>query len=206
MSSELDFGLLSFGGASQEGIITLRKLLVAKDMGFVEVREQLRRVRGALARMLTDTADIRHEVSAALQALDEGERLLDQVIVEHSGTALRRGTPKSYYVEKRDKQEFLTEQREDEDGPFRVARAIYDALVKVMSRFEDLVRYDDIARAVKKEIGQVPPEYQIRLVLRFWAERGVIERTRARYRRSPTGAWPAVAQDAWRDARRSRPV
>jgi hypothetical protein len=174
-------------------------------MGFAEIRVQMRRVRGALTRMLTDRTDLTHRVAETLEALDEGERLLDELAADRlTASGVRRGVPKSYRVEKHDKEEFLAEKREGEDSPFRVSRGVYDALTTVMLRLKDFVRYDDIAKGVRKETAQAVPEYQIRMVLRFWAERGAIERSRARYRRSASGEWPAVALEAWRDARRPR--
>jgi hypothetical protein len=175
-------------------------------MGFAEIRVQMRRVRGALTRMLADDAEITRRVAEALEALEEGERLLDELAAAGPAVAVaRRGVRKSYRVDKHDEGEFLEEWREGENVPFRVRRSAYESIAAVMTRFKDAVAYEEIARSVKKQTGEALPEYAIRTVLRFWVERRLIQRSRSRYRRSSGGEWPTSALNAWREARRTGP-
>jgi hypothetical protein len=85
--------------------------------------------------------------------------------------------------------------------PFRIPRESYDAIARVMPRFNAFAKYAEIASALQQQLGAALPDYQIRTVLRFWSEHGAVEKNRARYRVLEPKKWTKNIERAWAEAR-----
>jgi hypothetical protein len=164
-----------------------------------DIRREVQRAREAVLRILRGGSDHSANIALAIEALDSADRQLEQLVVAGRG---RSRTPKSYRVEGRPPGESLAEYREGDPVPFRMPRDSYDALARVMPGLDGFVKYAEIADAVQKRLGEALPEYQIRAILRFWTERGAVEKQHTRYRITGTAKrWPKLAEQAWADAR-----
>jgi hypothetical protein len=168
------------------------------------VRDGFRMVRRLLADLLTDTPNVGPRIAELLHAVDELERAVETVGPPAPTETRRatRGKAKNYTVERSGDDEVLTEQRPDDPNPFRCPRSTYDAVARVLARLDRPAKYAEIAKAVAKELRPAPADYQIRVVLRFWADRsvGLIERARARYRPLDSTRLMRLATEAWRRA------
>jgi hypothetical protein len=157
-----------------------------------KVLDELRKARAAVTEVLRHAEKAAPHVADALNALDRLERLLETASAKATPEPRRgaRSKPKTYRVEGRPGQEALCEYRADDpDRPFRCPKATYDALALVMADTPKPARFDDIAKRLKKQLGELPALYQLRVALRFWTtpEVGLVERVRARYREHTRG-------------------
>jgi hypothetical protein len=180
----------------------------------VAIREQFRRIRSVLTDLLKlDDVLAKHRelaprIGEAIQAMDDVERQVDAVTVTAMAQPGRRprGKPKTYRIEHAGKQELLAEYRPDDENPFRCPRSTYDGLARVFAKTERLVKYEEVAKSLRKELGSMPADFQIRVVLRFWSQPdvGLIERARARYRPHDSRNFADGARRAWENAGAAR--
>ena len=169
-------------------------------------QQEIRTARAAITEVLKAAPQAVGPIAEALQSLGRLERLLDGAVAgpppgPHRG---QRNQPKTYRVEGLPGREALCEYRADDPGrPFRCPKATYDALARVMVATTKLTKFPDIEKLLKKELGELPAVYQIRVALRFWAtaEVDIIERVRARYRARNCEAVAREAERAWSHAR-----
>jgi len=176
------------------------------------IREGFRCIRSLLADLLKHGdvlekhPELMPRIGEAIQAMDEVERQVDATTVATAAAPGRRGKPKTYRIEHVGKQEVLAEYRPDDETPFRCPRSTYDGLARVFARTDRFVRYGDVTKSLRKELGAAPADFQIRVVLRFWSQPdvGLIERARARYRPRDPQKFVDAAEHAWEEARRAR--
>lgn len=171
------------------------------------VQQEIRAVRAAVTDVLKTAPSAAGKIAEALQALDRLERLFEGIApsVPSPPRRWQRNQPKTYRVEGPRSHEALAEYRADDPGqPFRCPRTTYDALARVLAATTKLTKFYDIQKLLKKELGELPAVYQIRVALRFWVSDGVelVEKIRARYRvKNGTGFLRATAA-AWTAASR----
>lgn len=168
-------------------------------------QQEIRTTRAAITEVLKAAPQAAGPIAEALQALDRLERALDGAAPESAPTPRRghRNQPKTYRVEGPPGREALCEYRADDPGrPFRCPKPTYDALARVMASTTKLTKFPEIERLLKKELGELPAVYQIRVALRFWTtpEVGIVERVRARYRARNCVAVVREAERAWSHA------
>lgn len=171
-----------------------------------KVRDELHAVRAALTDLLKRTPDAAVHIADALQALDRLERSLEQMPTSDTATPAkptrgRRNQPKTYRVERQSGQEALCEYRaEDPDRPFRCPKVTYDALARVLAGAAKPLKFEEIAKRVKKELGHMPAVYQLRVALRFWTqpEVGLVDKVRTRYRAVQLAHLERDARAAWK--------
>ena len=166
------------------------------------VLEALRAARAAVTEVLRHPQQAAPHVADALSALDRLERLLESTPAAPTAAATRgrRNQPKVYRVEGRTGQEALCEYRADDPGrPFRCPKRTYDALARVLTALPKLAKFPDIEKRMKKELGEVPALYQLRVALRFWTSPAIelVERTRAQYRAKAPRSFVREAQRLW---------
>jgi hypothetical protein len=172
-----------------------------------QVLEELRNARTAVTEVLRHAENAAPHVADALNALDRLERLLGTVSATSRSSPRQgaRNKPKSYRVEGGPGQEALCEYRADDpERPFRCPKATYDALARVLAGATKPVKFDDIARRLKKEMGTLPALYQLRVALRFWRrpEVGLVDKVRARYLTRNANLFAGDAHAAWAEAAR----
>jgi hypothetical protein len=171
----------------------------------VKITQEFRKIRGMLTDLGAERREIADRVFELLKAVDTLEQLVEAsrpVAGRNDRPTRVRGKAKSYRIEQVGKDEVLAEYREDSDLPFRCPRSTYDALARGLSKSDKPVKFGDLVKAITKESGSAPADYQIRLALRFWAqpEVGLVERARARYRPKLTAGFVEASKRAWRAA------
>jgi hypothetical protein len=119
----------------------------------------------------------------------------------------RRGTGRiEYVVEKTQQGEVLTERRlSGNSQPFRCPKSIYEVVAKVLATADRPLLVDEIVARVELLVGERPPDFQVRLLLRFWLHAGspLVIRSRARYRLADPKAFIAQAARLWSSLRTS---
>ena len=176
----------------------------------MNIREGFRCIRSLLADLLKHGdvlekhPELMPRIGDAIRAMDEVERQVDAATATTAAMPGRRprGKPKTYRVEHAGKQEVLAEYRPDDANPFRCPRSTYDGLARAFARTERFVKYGEVKKALRKELGAMPADFQIRVVLRFWSQPDVelIERARARYRPRDPQRFLDAARQAWEAA------
>lgn len=169
--------------------------------------QEIRVARAAITEALKAAPQAAAPIADALQSLDRLERLLDGAAPRPAPTARPgpRNKPKTYRVEGPPSREALCEYRADDPArPFRCPKATYDALARVMATTVKPIKFPEVERLLKKELGELPAVYQIRVALRFWttAEVDIVERVRARFRARQCDTIVREAEVTWGHARR----
>ena len=158
--------------------------------------------------------------------LDELQKLLDQITkgrgnpralgksalsiiaklrTQGMGSAIklkRGGATVQYVVEQGANGETLTERREGGTAkPIRCPKAIYDAMVKVLSEADRPLPLDEIIAAVGTALHDQPPDFQVRVPLRLWmqVEPPLVMRNRARYRAVDAADFKGKSSQLWSD-------
>lgn len=184
------------------------------------VQDALLRARDALAALLREFPQTGARVGELLAILGDLERAAGKDVPEDGSRAEARASvrsgrkPKQYTVETVGTDEFLAEYRAGNPRPFRAPRTVFDAVVKVLAKAKHPLQASEIREGVGRNLGAIPPEYAIRLCLRFLCSKPVslVNRHRARYAAThrhrlavaAAEAFPSVKEPETRGARRSR--
>lgn len=172
--------------------------------GDTAFRESFRRVRSLLLDLMAEHPAAAPRATEAFRAVEQLEERVDGLLGTSARGADRRarGKPKTYQVEQAGDEEVLAEYRPDDEIPFRCPRVTYDALAKVFAKSDRFLKYEEVMRLLAREIKPVPADYQVRVILRFWAQPdvGLIERSRARYRSGRSSGFAEAAKRAWKNA------
>jgi hypothetical protein len=169
--------------------------------------DELRKARAAVTEVLRHAPNAAPHVADALNTLDRLEKLLEAAPATATPTMRRgaRNQPKAYRVEGPADREALCEYRADDpDRPFRCPKTTYDALARVMMNTSKPAKFEDIAKRLKKELGELPALYQLRVALRFWTrpEVRLVEKVRTRYHAHNANLFARDARAAWADVAR----
>ena len=93
----------------------------------------------------------------------------------------------------------LTESRKGSRQLFRVGRSVYDAAAKFLAQSDRLEPFEEIKAAVEKSLGHIVPDYQLRVVIRFWVKNGLVEHRRTRFiAAAPRSKMKSKARSLWR--------
>lgn len=157
--------------------------------------------------MLRASDRFRPEIAEVLDLLDE----LDQCMRRRDEPPHTTQAPKAadasryqskrYTVEKRRRGAFLCEYRVGgRPQPFCCPRATYDTTAAVIENADDWAHFDEIQDGVAERIGNTPPDYLIRLCLRFWqsTDPPIVQKDRSRYRAPARGKLTNAARRARR--------
>ena len=152
-------------------------------------KDTLNRVRRLLAGIADGSVEAR---KAAKQAID----LIDEKLAK-SG---RGEADVEYVVEDTVNGMALTERRlGGRAHPFRCPKSVYEALAKVMSESDRALPLDELVATVGEVLGDQPPDYQVRVPLRFWmhVEPPLVQRNRARYRATDAKKFANATRKLW---------
>lgn len=140
------------------------------------------KIRKLLAMVLRDCDKSRQPVAEILELLDSIERITPRAGTS-AGEIKRRYQPTEYHVEDFQGNSVLSEYREGIVHPFRCERTIYDATASALQGQHQGLQFDKILGLVAKKLGQIPPEYAVRVCLRFWLRDSapLIRRAHSRY-------------------------
>lgn len=156
----------------------------------LECGDRCRRPVGRIFRRLKDLRRL------AVAATDGGP--------PHSATASgpapqTRKQPKEYVVRTVRGRAMLAEIRAGGRNPFYCPKDVVEAVAKALSATDHSMSYDDIVKRVSHELGRQPPDFHIRVVLRFLTDPtiGLAKHDRARYAPAGRGTIHRSAVAAW---------
>jgi hypothetical protein len=139
----------------------------------------LRKAHASVAKLLQTHPELAEPLGAILAAIVEAEDSLAQLGSRRrsragSGGARTAGKQKRYERHTRGGEEYLAEYRTDSPYPFRVAKAVLDALVHTLGSAKSPLRIGDVREAVSETVGETPAPYQLQTCLRYLATDGLI--------------------------------
>jgi hypothetical protein len=172
------------------------------------IRDALLRARDTLSVLLREFPETAPRAGELLAALGDIERAsAGDGRQSGQSTSRRPGRkPKYYVVETVGNDEFLAEYRADDPRPFRAPRAVFDAVVKVLAKARSPLQASEIRNKAARVLGGEPPDYAVRVCLRFLCSKsvGLVSRHRARYLAGDRHSFPAAAEDALTSLREAR--
>lgn len=170
------------------------------------MQQSLMTIKTAAVRIQKQHHDLVETVSDILDAVHQIERELlaagEEVGIQHAvQTARRPGAAtkaKEYSVEKVGGMETLSERRLDSPYPFRAPREVLDAVVDTLAKAEEPPSFHQICEKVADLLGRIPPEYAVRLCLRFLGQDGVqlVRHSRTRFSPVDRGKFRATVKAA----------
>jgi hypothetical protein len=165
--------------------------------------ESFHRLRSLLTDLLDEAPASTRRIAEILRAVDQLESVVNSAGAAASPRPRTRGKVKHYTIQRVGDEDVLAEHRPDDPNPFRCLRSTYDAAARAMTKFERPVKYPEILKAITRELGSPPADYQVRVLLRFWSEPSVklLERARARYKPVEPVQFTKLADQAWRRVR-----
>lgn len=139
----------------------------------------LRRARASVAKLLQTHPELAEPLGAILAAIVEAEDGLAQLGGRRRGRTGSSGTrtatkAKRYERHTRGGEEYLAEYRADSPYPFRVAKAVLDAIVTTLGSAKSPLRIGELRDAVSEAVGETPAPYQLQTCLRYLATDGLI--------------------------------
>lgn len=163
-------------------------LLVRAAQRCDKARPQLKEARDLLAGVREDLPD-RHE--------DHGD----------GTTPPGRGprpakTVEHYRVEAIGRTWALAEYRSSRPQPFRCPKAVLIEVARALARADHPLKFEDVRRATRRNLGGSTATYLFRIALRFMIARGLVEHGQTRFRATASELESAVA-DAWEAAKKA---
>ena len=155
----------------------------------IQLHEALVRIRRATVDALATAPTIAKLAAGILKDVDEVERAYRAVAERLTLDNPRVGRPRKaavvshYAVEAMPSHggDGLTEHRTTGAQPFRCPKDVYDAAATVLSGSARPVKFDEVQKGVQVRLRRKVPSYQVRLVMRFWSVKGLLQHRRARF-------------------------
>jgi hypothetical protein len=177
-------------------------------------------LRFSLIKVLRNSPESREPICDALELIEslqqqvENKRNPDAAPTApvHAGrrvaqTTAQGASPASlqdHFVQQTHEGEFLTERRASGSQPFRCPKDAYDAAARVLELADQPLHFDDLLDRLNAAKGERQADYRLRVCLRFWLARNVVERFRTRYRVIEDATpFSAHARSLWETARRT---
>lgn len=165
----------------------------------------LRRARTHLAGLLTSQPKLAEPLGQILGALVEAEEALAGLEGDGASGPAKRGEPSSvgrkpkrYERQMRGGEECVAEFRSDSPYPFRVPKAVLDAVVDVLVASGRALRFADLRSALADRLGSAPADYQLHACLRLLFTRGLIRARRRTYSLADAKSFRRQAAALWR--------
>jgi hypothetical protein len=159
-------------------------------------------LRTSLIKVLRNSPESREPICDALELIESLQQRLESgkqnpdaarpAPVENSGT-------QEYVLQETADGPFLAERRPSGEQPFRCPKATYDAAARLLAAAAEPMHFDDLLAQLNQAVGETQAEYRLRVCLRFWANKGLIQRFRTRYRAVDPQSFAERSAAAWRE-------
>jgi hypothetical protein len=165
------------------------------------------RIRQLLSQLLRECAESREPVAEILDLLEKLETALRSAPAAggsgETGPAEprhRRNKPKTYRVEHHGNVAYLAEYREGGRQPYLCPQTVYDDLAAKMAEASEPAHFEVLLEAVSESPGRHPPDYLLRMCIRFWmgSNPPLVEKVRTRYRPIRPSKFVQESRRAWR--------
>ena len=166
------------------------------------------RIRQLLMEMLRKSEGFHEPIAEIVELLDEMDAEVRVAGVPSfrpgPGTipSIGRKQPKRYTVEKRRRGLHLCEYRiAGRRQPFCCPKDVYELIAAALEKLDRYVQFEELRTVVGKQMQGLPPEYLIRICLRFWhsVDPPIVEKDHTHYRPSARGRFTNAAKRAWRE-------
>jgi len=145
--------------------------------------------RELLLTMLAPRPELVGDVAKVLSQLDQIELVLrdgerDEVLASARPSRPRKAESVSHYdlTEMRGQdQASLTEYRRSGAEPFRCPFDTYGEVAEAVAAMKGPFKFEELQKAVNVRVGEPVSSYQVRLCLRYWICRGIVQHQRARF-------------------------
>jgi hypothetical protein len=171
-------------------------------------------LRTSLIKVLRNSPESREPICDALELIEALQQQMEakrnpEGTEEPAGRRASRGKgegqsaaqQQAYFVQETGEGEFLTERRPSGAQPFRCPRDAYEAAAQVLAAAGEPVHFEELLEGLNREMGERQADYRLRVCLRFWLARGLVERFRTRYRAKEAGGFVERAMGEWQKAR-----
>lgn len=134
-----------------------------------------------LVEVVSEILDAVHEVERELLAASAEVTAVEAVPTARGHRKVTKA--KEYYTERVGGVETLSERRLDSPYPFRAPRDVLDAVVDALAKADEPLSFHRVCRHVADRLGRNPPEYAVRLCLRFLGQDdvGLVRHARTRF-------------------------
>ena len=170
-------------------------------------------LRTSLIKVLRNSPEAREPICDALELIEALQQQMEAKRNPESGEgpAGRQGRGRksegeaapqqAYFVQETGEGEFLTERRPSGAQPFRCPRDAYEAAARVLAGAGEPVHFEELLEGLNREMGERQADYRLRVCLRFWLARGLVERFRTRYRAKDSSGFVERVRGEWEKAR-----
>lgn len=134
--------------------------------------------------------------------LDHEVRLAERRRVEPRAKPKQAKAVVGYSIERGRYGIALSEHRSGGAAPFRCPKTMYDLVSEVINDAPESFKFNLVYDEVEKRSGEEVPDYQVRVVIRFFAHDGILKHSRARFTRDSKKSFRRAAKDAWDNLQR----
>jgi hypothetical protein len=137
---------------------------------------------GPRPEMVGDVAQVLSQLEQIELALRDGDR--DEVLASARPSRPRKAESVSHYdlTEMRGRdQASLTEYRRSGAEPFRCPFDTYGGVAEAVAAMKGPFKFEELQKAVNARVDTPVSSYQVRLCLRYWICRGIVQHQRARF-------------------------
>lgn len=165
------------------------------------VQRLLHSLRSAILPLLGRGADVAAAARSMLETVNE----IDAAVLSSVSSgddrppSRRKGQEKRYEVERDGRDVVLAEYRGNHPYPYRTTKTVFDAVVAVLAAAREPLDFARIREQAGKRLGETPPEYAVRVCLRFLGadDRGLIRHHRTRFAASEASKLRRSADRSW---------
>jgi hypothetical protein len=158
-------------------------------------------LRTSLIKVLRNSPESREPICDALELIEslqqQAEAKRNPDPPETSRVTHGSDPVQQYVLQRTAEGEFLTERRANGSQPFRCPRATYDAAAGVLAAATEPMHFEDLLERLNGAMNERQADYRLRVCLRFWAARGLVERFRTRYRAADASTFLDEARRLW---------
>jgi hypothetical protein len=160
-------------------------------------------LRSSLIKVLRNSPESREPICDALELIESLQQRMES---GKQNPDAARPTPEGsgaqeYVLQETPDGPFLAERRPSGAQPFRCPMPTYDAATRLLAAAAEPMHFDDLLDQLNQAVGEKQAEYRLRVCLRFWANKGLVQRFRTRYRAVDPQTFVERSGAAWHELR-----
>ena len=158
-------------------------------------------LRTSLIKVLRNSPESREPICDALELIEALQQRLESGKQNpDTGRPTSEGSGgQEYVLQETPEGPFLAERRPSGAQPFRCPKPTYDAAARLLAGAAEPMHFDDLLAELNQAVGEKQAEYRLRVCLRFWASKGLVQRFRTRYRAADPQGFVERSGAAWRE-------
>lgn len=157
-------------------------------------------LRTSLIKVLRNSPESREPICDALELIENLQQGMESKRNPDQPPARDMEAPQEYVVQETGDGPYLAERRAGAQ-PFRCPKPVYDAAAQLLAAAEAPVHFDELQAQLNQATGSRQADYRLRVCLRFWVARGLLQRNRTRYVAVKRETFERDTQDLWQTTR-----